>query len=122
MKMLLASQVLYNPILAFSKISILLFYRSLTPDQNFHRYCAVTLIAVGCHAVAVFFGNLFQCTPIGVMMDHNLSGTCIDMGKFLLSTGAISSLLDLWIIIMPQRIILKSVTPADPVLLWSSLT
>lgn len=122
MKMLLASQILYNPILAFSKISILLFYRSLTPDQNFHRYCAATLIAVVCHAVAVFFGNLFQCTPIDAMLDHNLPGTCIDMGKFLLSTGAISSLLDLWIIIMPQRIILKFVPLACHVLLWNSLT
>ncbi|TGZ77048.1 hypothetical protein EX30DRAFT_212041 [Ascodesmis nigricans] len=121
MRLLLATQILYNPILAYSKCSILLFYRRITLDQTFHRYCSITFVLVGAHAIAVFFGNLFQCTPLSTLFTPDKPGKCIDMSAFLLATGALSTLLDTWIILMPQRVILHLHLPLKKRLILMTL-
>lgn len=56
-------------------------------------------------AISVFFADLMQCTPISFFWNKNIEGTCIDVVMFYFSTAGISTLTDLWILIMPMPMV-----------------
>lgn len=57
-------------------------------------------------AIAVFFADLMQCTPISFVWDKTiLDGTCIDVVSFYFGTAGISTFTDLWILVMPMPMV-----------------
>jgi hypothetical protein len=57
----LIEQALFGPIVAATKISILLFYRRIFPSQTFGRLVLGGIIFLILYTIASFFSELFQC-------------------------------------------------------------
>ncbi|KAJ6036241.1 hypothetical protein N7540_000520 [Penicillium herquei] len=62
MKYLYASTMLYIGSLCFSKLSLVIFIRSLTPSSKDHFLALLIEIVTGIWAVASIFGYAFQCS------------------------------------------------------------
>ena len=91
--------------LSFSKISILLFYRRISPNWFFHIVIWVTMACTIGLFIAVLFADLFQCTPVAYFWDHSIpGGHCFNQGGFYFSTAGIAVLGDVWILVMPMPV------------------
>ncbi|KAG4443305.1 hypothetical protein IFR05_001249 [Cadophora sp. M221] len=104
-------QILYNPILAIVKTSVLLFMLRLGGHKREIRYAIQGLnffnIAL---AISVFITVIFQCQPVNFfwerMRDPTLKGTCIDTGVFYIATSALTIFTDLAVLALPFWIFL----------------
>ncbi|KAL6161822.1 hypothetical protein ACJQWK_08444 [Exserohilum turcicum] len=63
-KWTLVGTILYATSLAFSKLSILLFYRRLSPHTWFRRCVWLLIAIVVLYATVYNFISIFGCTPI----------------------------------------------------------
>ncbi|KAI0137049.1 CFEM domain-containing protein [Xylariales sp. AK1849] len=97
-------EMLYIAALAFTKVSILLFYLKVFPKRSF-RICAYVLIALNiCYAVGYVLVLIFQCSPIDgawLSWDGEYSSQCISINVLGWSAAAINIALDLATIILP---------------------
>lgn len=104
-------QILYNPILAIVKSSVLLFMLRLGGHQRNVRLTIHTLngfnIAL---AIGIFVAVVFQCTPVDYfwkrMSDPTLKGTCVDTASFYVATAALTILTDILVLALPFWIFL----------------
>ena len=103
--MMLASQTLYGLVLTFSKTSILLFYRRLTPNRVFHMLIWTTM---GCTIALLIAGpiaDLLQCTPTAYYWDQSIpGGHCFNQAAFYFAIAGITILGDLWILALPMPV------------------
>ncbi len=100
-----AVQILYNPILALVKASILLFLlRLFGQKRGVRRYILWTGAANAGHMVANLTVIVFQCTPVEKAWDFAVPGTCIDRRVFFTTSSAFNILTDLMILALPLRI------------------
>lgn len=105
-------QILYNPILALVKTSILLFLLRLGGQQRRIRWAIHIVNAVNLALmVAIFITVIFQCTPVhhfwtrfGPGFDPN--GTCIDTAAFYVATSSLNVFTDLLVLALPFQIFL----------------
>ena len=104
-------QLLYNPILALVKASILLFLlRLFGQKRGVRQYIACVNIANATHMVAVLFAIVFQCVPVESAWDPatffggNSGARCIDTRVLFTATAAFNILTDLLILALPMRI------------------
>jgi hypothetical protein len=98
-----AVQVLYNPILALVKTSVLVFLLRLGGQKPGVRYAIHALnffnIAL---MVAIFLTVIFQCTPIAYNWDKTIEGArCIKPGNFYLVTAALTIFTDVLVLALP---------------------
>jgi hypothetical protein len=104
-KMQLANQLLYNPVLTFTKASLLLFYLRLSPSNSFHLWIWVTMWFTIGLGISTFVADLFQCTPVAFFWDPTIiGGKCVKQFLFYFITACISAATDLWILVMPMPI------------------
>ncbi|KAI4232873.1 MAG: hypothetical protein L6R40_007277 [Gallowayella cf. fulva] len=92
------------------KLSILLFYRRLFPQQNTSnrwRACHLALcIASGILGVISLFGSAFQCTPVKFLWDPTIpGGHCINFSAFARFTSVVNIVTDVLILAMPIPIV-----------------
>ncbi|ROT43009.1 hypothetical protein SODALDRAFT_327179 [Sodiomyces alkalinus F11] len=105
-------QILYNPILALVKTSILLFLLRLGGQQRRVRWAIHLLNAFNLSLmVAIFVTVIFQCTPVSFFWEQfgpgaDPNGKCINMGAFYVSTSALNVLTDLLVLALPFWIFL----------------
>lgn len=100
-------QLLYNPILALVKASVLLFLgRLFGQKRGARRYILAVGAANGAHAVAVLGVVAFQCTPVRRAWDVSAQGegTCVDRHAFFTASAAVNILIDLLILALPLRV------------------
>jgi hypothetical protein len=101
----LANQLLYNPVLALTKASLLLFYLRLSVNTAFHHWIWATMwfnIGLG---ISTFVADLFQCTPVAFFWDTSIAGgKCFNQFLFYFITASISTATDLWILLLPMPI------------------
>ncbi|KAG9255525.1 uncharacterized protein F5Z01DRAFT_699210 [Emericellopsis atlantica] len=98
-------QMLYNPVLALVKASILFFLLRLGGQKKSARYAIYALnIFNAAHAVAIFFTALFQCVPMEANWDFALrfdpETNCID-NSFHVIGSCLTIFTDLCILILP---------------------
>ncbi|KAI7228099.1 hypothetical protein KC330_g8070 [Hortaea werneckii] len=100
----LANQLLYNPILALVKASVICFLWRLRDRRNSIRWSLGVLFAINLGlAIATFVADLCQCTPVSYYWDHyetdkydakgnviEKGGTCIQQVEFFLITAGLS--------------------------------
>ncbi|KAH7349800.1 hypothetical protein B0T11DRAFT_332842 [Plectosphaerella cucumerina] len=104
-------QMMYNPILALVKCSILVFLLRLGGHQKsiFIVIWSIIGIVIG-HAVAVFFAALFQCVPIRTNWTPSLRADpdtkCINT-SFHIIQSAINILTDFLVLAVPFWIFLQ---------------
>lgn len=115
----LANHLLYNPILALVKASIIFFLWRLEDQRRVIRWSLVSffLLNLGL-AIATFVADLCQCTPVAYYWNHYVTdtydaegkvmekaGTCIQQVNFFLTTASLSVLTDVFIMIIPAAMI-----------------
>ncbi|KAL2201119.1 hypothetical protein P885DRAFT_73471 [Corynascus similis CBS 632.67] len=98
-----AVQILYNPILALVKSSILIFLIRLFGQRKWVRRFLVWLNVINIsQMVGVFFAILLQCTPISLNWDPTVSGGyCVDRRILYISTSAFNIVTDVLILGLP---------------------
>tara|TARA_R110002060_G_scaffold46160_2_gene57421 strand:- start:13 stop:594 length:582 start_codon:yes stop_codon:yes gene_type:complete len=125
----LVNQLLYNPILALVKASVMLFLIRIGNTKKFVKYSLYFAQALNLAlAIAIFFADAFQCTPARYMyekirMDADArkaagadangqvdgvtiyGGTCIDQIQFFLVSAGLAVLTDVIVVIIPTVIV-----------------
>ncbi|KAK1990362.1 CFEM domain-containing protein [Colletotrichum falcatum] len=105
-------QILYNPILALVKTSMLLFLLRLSGQKRSVRYTIIGLNVFNIVLmIAIFVTVIFQCQPISYFWekagrDPPKDGKCIDTNAFYISTAALTILTDIMFLALPFWIFL----------------
>ncbi|CAI4219557.1 unnamed protein product [Parascedosporium putredinis] len=101
-------QVLYNPILALVKSSILFFLLRLGGHRQSIRWCIIVLNTFNlAMMVAVFLGVIFQTMPVRAYWDHSITPKyTIDGVAFYISTAIITIITDFLVLFLPFLIFL----------------
>jgi hypothetical protein len=101
-------QLLYNPILAIVKTSVLMFMLRLGGTKRAFRWAIHALNVFNiCLAFGIFFACMFQCQPIPYFWDKTIpGGSCVNMGAFYVSTAALTILTDILVLALPFWIFL----------------
>ncbi|KXT05214.1 hypothetical protein AC578_8435 [Pseudocercospora eumusae] len=116
-----AAELLYNYVIIFTKISIVLLYiRTWWDSRNSHRPFRVVcwcLIAVLVATVtAIGFAEIFQCTPVSYTWNQVLpgqegDGTCISRRSLFYTFGALNICYDVVILFLPVPLLLMLEIP-----------
>lgn len=100
--------IIYNPILALVKTSLLLFLLRLGGQKRKVRVAIVSLLVFNlCQMVALFICCVFQCTPINYLWmavapgGASRKGKCINQNAFLISTASLTIVTDVLVLILP---------------------
>ena len=101
-----AVQILYNPILALVKLSVLIFlYRLFAHKRGVKLYVVGLAGITTVQMVAVAGAIIFQCTPISFNWMPNLeNGRCVDQSSLYVSTAAFTILTDVLVLVLPAYI------------------
>jgi hypothetical protein len=98
-----AVQVLYNPILALVKTSVLLFLLRLGGQKPGVRISihVVNFINIAL-MVAIFLVVMFQCWPVDFNWNPAIEGgKCIEQGVFYLATAGLTLFTDVLVLALP---------------------
>ncbi|KAL2867365.1 CFEM domain-containing protein [Aspergillus lucknowensis] len=104
------AEALYITSIALSKMSMLLLFLRLFPDENFRRATYLVLAFTTCWGLTVLFANVFACQPLSYywnMWDGEHEGKCISQASLLWAHAVINILLDVVIIGLPTHTLLK---------------
>ncbi|KAI2622128.1 hypothetical protein GGS26DRAFT_567842 [Hypomontagnella submonticulosa] len=99
-------QILYNPILALVKCSVLTFLLRIGGQRRKIRYSihALNVFTIGL-MIAIFITVIFQCQPISYfwkrITDPTLQGKCIDTGIFYVTTAGLTIFTDVLVLALP---------------------
>ncbi|KAI0169580.1 hypothetical protein GGR52DRAFT_550640 [Hypoxylon sp. FL1284] len=99
-------QILYNPILALVKSSVLTFLLRIGGQRRQIRHAthALNVFNIGL-MVAIFVTVIFQCAPISYfwerVIDPTLPGNCIDTGVFYVTTASLTIFTDVLVLALP---------------------
>ncbi|PKX96344.1 uncharacterized protein P174DRAFT_474397 [Aspergillus novofumigatus IBT 16806] len=103
-----ATLLLYNPVLALIKTSILLFLLRLTGQKvNVRRAIYALLILNGIAMVATFLITMLHCVPIASNWDPMSypNAKCINFANFVTGTACASIFTDVLVLILPTWIV-----------------
>ncbi|KAI5840097.1 hypothetical protein DFP73DRAFT_197025 [Morchella snyderi] len=108
LKMDFANQLVYHPILALTKISILVFYYRLSVSGAFRQTVMALIIINVALTVSIFFADFFQCSPINYIWDKSIEGgKCIDTKAFFISSAALNIVSDFVVLLLPIPMVWK---------------
>ncbi|KAI6093179.1 hypothetical protein F4821DRAFT_253157 [Hypoxylon rubiginosum] len=99
-------QILYNPILALVKCSVLTFLLRIGGQRRKIRYSihALNIFNIGL-MIAIFVTVIFQCSPISYfwkrITNPFLEGKCIDTGIFYVTTASLTIFTDVLVLALP---------------------
>ncbi|KAI1661266.1 hypothetical protein F4813DRAFT_385800 [Daldinia decipiens] len=99
-------QILYNPILALVKCSVLTFLLRIGGQKRQVRYAihALNMFTLGL-MIAIFVTAVFQCSPISYFWERitnpTMQGKCIDTGIFYVTTAALTIFTDVLVLALP---------------------
>ena len=102
-----AVQILYNPILALVKSSVLIFLLRLFGQKEGVRRFIIGLNTVNLvQMTCVFFAILFQCWPIAFNWDPTIKGgRCVEKSILFTTTAAFNIFTDLVVLGLPLWIL-----------------
>lgn len=96
------ASILYNPTTGAAKLSLLLFYRVLSPATWWICCCNIALLFVGGYTIAVACAMIFTCQPIAKSWDILiLEGGCLDRPSLYISFATLQIFTDLVLCAMP---------------------
>ncbi|KAK3304839.1 uncharacterized protein B0T15DRAFT_576189 [Chaetomium strumarium] len=102
LKLFYAESIIYTLLLITSKISILLLYARLFPVQTFLWVIKGLGAFLGCHGVLYVLLIAMQCLPVYTIWDRYVTDRkCIDVTAVAYSSGALSILEDVAILLLP---------------------
>jgi hypothetical protein len=103
----LASGILFVVAIALVKISALLLYTRIFGNRQSLLVAAwvIGMFTIVWSAVVVVVSCL-QCRPIAALWDPSIQGTCINGWSFFVVTGALNTITDLVVLVLPVPAIL----------------
>ncbi|KAJ5753264.1 hypothetical protein N7520_010181 [Penicillium odoratum] len=103
-----ATELIYNPILALVKTSILIFLLRLTGQKKLVRQAIWGLLIFnGTAAVATFLVTVFHCVPIASNWNSTAypDAKCMNFANFVTGTASVSIFTDVLALILPTWIV-----------------
>ena len=91
-----------------TKTSILIFYLSLSKNQQIFKWATwATLAVVNIAGLALTFLNIFQCKPVGAVFQQAVpaDAVCTDIVSLYLSSAPVNIITDLVILFLPMPIL-----------------
>ena len=91
-----------------TKTSILIFYLSLSKNQQIFKWATwATLAVVNIAGLALTFLNIFQCTPVGAVFQQVVpaDAVCTDIVSLYLSSAPVNIITDLVMLFLPMPIL-----------------
>lgn len=99
----LAAETLYNPSIALSKISALLFYRRIfSADGQFLIFMRIMIFLIVAQFLSSVIGLIFSYNPIEAQWIVEMPHTTINTKAFYITTAVINILLDIAILGIAQ--------------------
>ncbi|KAI0427567.1 hypothetical protein F5Y09DRAFT_315832 [Xylaria sp. FL1042] len=113
LELLYVAEIFYFPSEMFTQLSILAFYRRVFANTStaLQRGCIVLMVFVVLFGIANTLVIIFQCTPIDFFWtgwSGETTGKCIDINLFSWIRAAIEIAVDIAIISLPLRDIIKT--------------
>ncbi|KAJ5811224.1 hypothetical protein N7447_010740 [Penicillium robsamsonii] len=105
-----ATELIYNPILALVKTSILLFLLRLTGQKKSVRLAIWGLLILnGIAAIITFFLTVFRCVPVAANWDlaSYPNANCLNFANFVTGTASASILTDILALMLPTWIVYR---------------
>jgi hypothetical protein len=109
-KLTFIATVIYFTIVSATKLSILLMYQRLFwIDTSFRRQIIVVSVVVLGFWIGTTVSNLLNCIPLEWTWRNSLDDPryCFNYNNFWLASGIVEALIDIVIIVMPIRVVLK---------------
>ena len=101
-KMLYIFQIFFTLATATIKLCTLAFYKRIFPDVRTLRVVLFFVATgVGLLLMASTAVTIFQCSPIHKFWNRQQPGTCMPVQNVLYGLGAINTLLDLLVVLLP---------------------
>lgn len=89
-------------------MSIILYYRQLSPQKWWRWSVHATGFVVGSYCIALFFAVIFACNPIRKSWDVTVTGgSCIDVLSMFKATASLGIVTDLVMLGLPFPLILQ---------------
>ncbi|KAI9830648.1 MAG: hypothetical protein M1819_005458 [Sarea resinae] len=105
--MLYAYTFIYGASVAFTKLSVICFYRRVfgTADRVFNWALYISFSVSVCYILMIWTVMLGSCQPLSYFwnqyVDPKAQGSCIAVNKFFLIAGCINMVIDVCILIIP---------------------
>ncbi|KAH7400777.1 hypothetical protein DE146DRAFT_475279 [Phaeosphaeria sp. MPI-PUGE-AT-0046c] len=108
-----AIEIIYYLCVNITKVSIVLFYLRFAVKKPFERLCQGTICLLAAFCSVCIIVILAQCRPLYKMWDLTgmVPGTCINTTIFIYTTSAMNIVLDVWILILPLKVLLSIQRP-----------
>ncbi|PYI23574.1 hypothetical protein BO86DRAFT_210582 [Aspergillus japonicus CBS 114.51] len=106
---LFAALFFFNGAICFTKMSAIFFYARVFGVHNrvFRILLWIAGSLVAGWLVSVWISTVFQCRPIARAWNPTLSGTCIELYPWYVSTASLSCLIDLYVLLLPVPLIIR---------------
>lgn len=96
------ASILYCPMLAFAKVSILILYHRLGPIRWFRITIYVSMFIVIAANFSIIFPFIFSCSPFKRGWDVTITeGHCVNHAALYIATAVINMATDLILLVLP---------------------
>ncbi|KAK8040142.1 hypothetical protein PG993_008553 [Apiospora rasikravindrae] len=100
--LILVVPLIYTHCAGLAKLSLLLYYRQLSPRAWFRRAVIATIVVVLGYTLGAFFSLLFGCNPIAKSWDPTVTGgACINHGALYSATAIFNITTNTVILVLP---------------------
>lgn len=94
--------IIYNPIVSFVKLSVLVFTLRFAGVQGIVRYTVWGVGVVNVSVmIAVFIVMILDCVPFNKNWDVSLNGYCVDPNAFAMASSTIAIVTDVVNLALP---------------------
>ncbi|KAI0429253.1 hypothetical protein F5Y09DRAFT_310864 [Xylaria sp. FL1042] len=100
-----AHQPIYYISVSLTKVSIILFYFRLLPQQSYRAFLWTMMVVVILTGASSTIAGIFQCSPIAHAWNPNIPGTCFNQFALFFANGGLNIAQDLILYILPTRIL-----------------
>ncbi|KAI1418915.1 hypothetical protein F5Y12DRAFT_789487 [Xylaria sp. FL1777] len=100
-----AHQPIYYISVSLTKVSIILFYFKLLPQQSYRAFLWVMMVIVILTGVTSTIAGIFQCSPIATAWNADIRGTCFNQPALFFANGGLNIAQDLILYVLPTRIL-----------------
>jgi hypothetical protein len=97
--------LIYIIVQVLTKVSILLFYLRVFPQRWMRITVWTFVIWLLVHGIGFFLAVAFECTPVALIWNKNLEGTCINQNAIVMAGAVFSIVEDLVIFILPMPLV-----------------
>ncbi|KAI0873270.1 hypothetical protein GGS24DRAFT_402324 [Hypoxylon argillaceum] len=100
-----AHQPIYYISVSLTKVSIILFYFRIFPQQSYRAFLWVMMVIVILTGVTTTIAGLFQCNPIARAWNIDIPGSCFNQPALFFANGALNIGEDLILYVLPTKIL-----------------